>query len=116
MPWGTAIGLGLLLIVSGSVIAIVAAKARNGTLGRNWIVGVRTRKTLESDAAWTAAHEAAAPPLRLAAAGPLASGILLLFRPSNIAGLVVISIGLVWMVAWVIRGGVLGQRAANEAP
>ncbi|NND03124.1 MAG: hypothetical protein HKN91_10080 [Acidimicrobiia bacterium] len=46
------------------------------------------------------------------------SGIALLFRPTNGAGLAVVSAGILWLLFWVILGGIVGQRAARgpEAP
>ncbi|NND01707.1 MAG: SdpI family protein, partial [Acidimicrobiia bacterium] len=66
MPFGTAIGLGLLLLAAGVTLLVVALRSRGGTLPRNWIVGIRTTQTLADDEAWHRAHLAAASPLLLA--------------------------------------------------
>ena len=116
MPLGTAIGMGLLLIAAGALLALVAYRSRRGTLTRNWIVGIRTPTTLASDEAWDAAHRAGARPLSIGAWGTVAAGILLLFRPSNGIGLAVITAGLVWLLAWIFRAAYLGTRAARNLP
>lgn len=116
MPLGTAIGLGLLLMATGALLAWVASRSRKGTLSRNWIVGIRTSATLASDEAWDAAHRAGARALSIGGWGTLATGGLLLLRPSNGIGLTVISAGLVWLLAWVFRAGYLGNRAVRNDP
>ena len=118
MPFGTAIGLGLVLIVAGVILLVVALRARSGTLPRNWIVGIRTTTTLADDEAWRRAHDAAGTLVLLAAVGAILSGIVMLFRPSNGVGLVVVIVGIGWLLFWVVRGGIVGQRAARdpEAP
>ncbi|MDJ0961754.1 MAG: SdpI family protein [Acidimicrobiia bacterium] len=114
MPLGVAIGMGLLLIVTGGLLAVVARRSRRGTLPRNWIVGIRTRATLASEAAWEAAHRAAATALAIGAGGTTLAGLLVLFRPSNGVGLAIISIGLVWLLVGVMAGGYVGTRAARQ--
>lgn len=55
-------GLGL-FIVGGSHL-MVAKQGALGMIRRNGAIGIRTRKTQASDAAWDAAHRAAAPLMR----------------------------------------------------
>ena len=114
MPLGVAIGLGVLLIATGLLLAVVAYRSRRGSLPRNWIVGIRSRTTLASDGAWDAAHRAAAPSLLAGAWGSIIAGVALLSRPSNGLGLAVTSIGLVWLLGWVLRGGYVCNRAARS--
>ncbi len=45
-----------LLLVSAALTQLAAS----GVLGKNCLLGIRTRSTLRSPAAWTAAHRAAA--------------------------------------------------------
>lgn len=40
-------------------IAVVTELASRGTLSRNRLVGIRTRATMRSDAAWSSAHRGA---------------------------------------------------------
>lgn len=55
-------GLGLVMV--GGSYLVVAKQGAVGLIGRNGSVGIRTRKTQASDAAWDAAHRAAAPLVR----------------------------------------------------
>ena len=115
MPLGTALSLGIVLLIAGVILLIVALRSRSGTLPRNWIVGIRTTATLHDDAAWDRAHRAAAGPLLLGSVGTMLTGVALLLRPTNGFGLAITTIGLVWLLFFVIRGGVLGNRAAKGA-
>ena len=114
MPLATAVGLGLVLLASGAILAVVAFRSQRGTLPRNWIVGIRTTTTLASDEAWDAAHRAGARALSTGAWGTAAAGMALLLRPSNGVGLAVIMAGLGWLLGWVFRAGYLGTRAARR--
>lgn len=115
MPPGVANGLGALLIAAGALLAVVAIRSRRGSLPRNWIVGIRSTSTLASDAAWVAAHRAAAPSLAFGSVGSVVAGIALAFRPSNRVGLAIVLVGLVWLLTFVVAGGYLGNRAARDA-
>lgn len=55
---------GVALGLIGGVIWAVTAAAANGRLARNGSVGIRTRATRSSDAAWRAGHQAALPASR----------------------------------------------------
>ncbi len=50
-------GLGMLALV----LLLVYLPSRRGELARNGAIGIRTRRTQASDAAWIAGHQAAAP-------------------------------------------------------
>jgi hypothetical protein len=50
----------------------------------------------------------------IGAAGPILGGIVVLLRPSNGVGAVVILGSLVWLVAFVVAAGVKGQSAARR--
>lgn len=113
MPMEAAIFLGLLLIATAGILWIVGVRSTSGTLGRNHLVGIRTYATLESDAAWEAAHQAGGPWLKVAAIGPAITGIVVLLRPTNVVGAAASMIGLAWLVGWVIAAGVRGSRAAR---
>lgn len=114
MPMGMAIFLGVLLVIAGVLLVEVGRRSRSGTLTRNWLVGIRTNATLESDENWEAAHRAGGALLMIGAAGPILGGIAVLFGPSNGIGAVVILGSLVWMVAFVVAAGVKGQSAAKR--
>lgn len=52
-------GLGLFMV--GGAYLMLAKQGAAGLIARNSAVGIRTKKTQSSDAAWGAAHYAAAP-------------------------------------------------------
>lgn len=54
-------GLIVIAVVCGAMSAMIAS----GALTRNGLVGIRTRATRRSDAAWSAGHEAARPAVRV---------------------------------------------------
>ena len=51
-------------VVALGVIFVVTRMGANGDVGRNRAVGIRTRATQRSDAAWRAGHAAALPVTR----------------------------------------------------
>lgn len=53
------------LVVVGGAMLLIAGMGAKGSLARNGAVGIRTRATQVSDAAWQAGHESAAPVLRV---------------------------------------------------
>ena len=112
-------GTGLLLIA-------IATRAADGRLGRNVLAGIRTRATRASDEAWLAAHRAGERPTRLGgllaiALGPLAVVVGLV--ASALAGsgtdgylrwwTIAVVVGTILVLAAVVHGAVLGQRAAR---
>ncbi|HET8957262.1 MAG TPA: SdpI family protein [Microcella sp.] len=110
-----------LLILSGATLLIGRA-GRDGALGRNRAVGIRTSATLASDAAWQAAHRAAAPLVQKAAAvaGTFAVvGIAaMLWTPPAWEAAVfptVVVMGYAIPVALLVRAMVVADRAATEA-
>ncbi|GAB3213524.1 SdpI family protein [Marinactinospora thermotolerans] len=69
------VSLAVGLLTAAGVLLAVARSAAKGELERNPMVGIRTRTTLSSDAAWRAGHRAAAPWLTRAAQTALVAGI-----------------------------------------
>lgn len=58
---GGFIGLAIGLLSLAAVTHTVRNQTLAGTLGRNHAIGIRTKATMASDAAWWAGHRAAAP-------------------------------------------------------
>lgn len=114
MPYGAAIGLGLILVGAGLLLLVVARRSGNETLPRNWLVGIRSKTTLASDEAWRVAHRVAAQPMAVGSLGSIAAGLILLLRPTNGLGLTVVLLGLAWLLAWVLRGASIGIDAAKR--
>ncbi|MDF1705848.1 MAG: SdpI family protein [Aeromicrobium sp.] len=70
-----------LILPAASLVSVAlllgwcAGASRAGTLERNALIGIRTRATMASDAAWAAGHHAAEPALRAAAWACGAAGL-----------------------------------------
>lgn len=110
-----------LLVLAGAVL-LVGMAGRDGTLGRNRAVGIRTSATLASDAAWQAAHRAAAPLMQKAAAVAGTSALLgiaaMLWTPAEWEAAVfssVIAVGYGTPVLLLVRAAFVADRAATEA-
>ncbi|WP_034238772.1 SdpI family protein [Saccharomonospora iraqiensis] len=115
---GFAVFAGSLFLVAGLVHWIRNA-TRDGNLGRNFAVGLRTKVTLSSDAAWEAGHRAAGPWLVRAAWTGYAAGataaVLAVARAltdtTPVIALVVPGAGMLAMLALIV----LGCRRADSA-
>lgn len=104
----------LMLLLLPSVAVSVIRAAAAGAMGRNGAIGIRTRSTQSSDAAWTAGHQSAlAPALRTrwiaVAAVPSALAAQFLFHGP--AGTIVALAGLLLQAAVLI----CAAKAANAA-
>jgi hypothetical protein len=93
-----AAGVGLLLL--SAVLAAMAALVGHGQLGRNDMVGVRTRSTLHCDECWEAGHRACLPSLRRAVVA------------GSVAG--VVCFGLAWVVPEQSRGELVAMILAGS--
>lgn len=60
---GTALGFSAGLMAIAAVTYAIAALAQSRSLPLNGLIGIRTRATRRSEAAWIAAHDAARPAL-----------------------------------------------------
>jgi uncharacterized membrane protein len=114
MPWAAVIVLGVVLTGAGVLLVVVGSRAAAGRLPRNWIVGIRTTKTLESAAAWQAAHHAAAGSFSVAGYVAVMGGLALFTRPSNIVGLGLVVLVLLVMLAAALIGAYRGFRAIDD--
>ena len=107
--------LGAVMALVGVLLQWVASAGASGRLRRNAFVGIRTRSTLASDAAWLAAHRRAEGPTRLAGIAALVSAVVaaipgpedLLFGSIVAAAAVILGLS--------VYGAVVGGRAAREA-
>ena len=81
--------------------AVLAELASSGKLKRNWIAGIRTSQTRESDAAWVAGHRAARKALWIGFAASAVAGMLALVTQDavSITFTVVVVVALVATVA-----------------
>ena len=62
---GALIGIVMSVVVLG-ILFVVTRMGASGEMGRNGAVGIRTKATKRSDAAWRAGHAAALPVVRTA--------------------------------------------------
>ena len=76
VPLLAALGLAVLQCVLGAAVSLTTRRAADGRLGRNALVGIRTRATMGSDAAWRDGHAAAVPLADLAGLAFLLGGVL----------------------------------------
>ncbi|MBC9943116.1 SdpI family protein [Leucobacter sp. cx-328] len=120
-------GVGLLLVASGFLLFWLARRGASGALKRNQFAGIRTSATLASDAAWFAAHKASEKQTRIGGyggivggLGALAAGAMSAARAPQEACIAVFlasTLGTsIWMLAWVLRGAAVGQKAALDIP
>ena len=106
---------GVVLIVAGMGIAVVAWAAAAGRLKRNWIAGLRLRSTMRSDSAWLAAHRKARVPFLATGTVMVIGGILLAI--SSRAETESIALGTAALaVTLALVAGYQGSRAAGRVP
>lgn len=114
MPWGVAIGLALLFVVAGALVAALSRKLGNGSIGRNSLMGLRLESTMASDEAWLAGQRAFAPLGIAAGVGCAVLGAGLLFRPSQGLAILLASLASIWLVVLPAVGCFLGDLAAKD--
>lgn len=118
MPVSTAprLVLGCALLLAAVALIAVAVLGARGRLPRNRWAGVRTRRTLASDEAFTLANRVAAAPL--GAAGVVAllgGGAVLAGGPLGVTWVVLV-VATAGMLGLTGLGGALGERAAARMP
>ncbi|GAB3438112.1 SdpI family protein [Actinophytocola sediminis] len=104
--------LSLVPLVVGLVIAVVGVLGAARRLPRNRFGGVRTPATMRTDQTFVVANQVAGPPIAVAGAVGVLSGLVGLLG----ANLVVAGIGFVGLVGIAVAGGILGHRAAEAVP
>ena len=114
MPWAGAIGLALLFIVAGGLVAGLSRKLASGSVGRNAMMGLRLPSTLRSEEAWHAGQQAFAPFGLAAGLGCAALGAGLLLRPNEGVAVMLASLASIWLVVLPGLGAFLGDLAAKE--
>ena len=103
------VGAGILLIWS-------ARAAASGRLKRNQFAGIRTSRTLSSDAAWQAAHVRAQRPTVIAGFVSVATGLTALLPVQVEAVGITVITGCAVMLALVLYGARVGHNAAGDVP
>ncbi len=115
VPIGVAFSAGPLLLLLGVGLIYVGIISIRGQLPRNGRLGIRTPSTLESDAAWHAAHRAAGPWIIAAAFGTVVPAAVALFRAPNDTFTLITMVGLGLMVALVAVASLAANAAAEAA-
>jgi hypothetical protein len=107
------IGVGIIAIAAGIVLAWAAVAGWRGRLSRDRAVGVRTPSTVRSDEAFTAANKAAAP-LGVAGGSVMAlGGVLAMVVPKHLFGVPLFS-GVLIGIALCLTGAAVGVRASKS--
>ena len=107
--------LGCALLLAAAVLLTVAVLGARGRLRRNPFAGVRTRRTLASDDAFTVANRVAAAPLGAAGTVALLGGITLVVGGPGAVLWTVLVVATAGMLGFTGLGGALGERAAARA-
>ncbi|WP_187977235.1 SdpI family protein [Mycetocola sp. JXN-3] len=102
------------ITIGGIFITWMGWRGGQGKLKRNTLMGVRNPTTLQSDAAWEAAHRAVAKPTMIGGIGATISGVIAAFIPIE-TGYIVVLVGAGWILAWVAGSLGIGTRAAEKA-
>ena len=93
---------------------VVAYLSATDRLKRNKLVGMRTKATMASDAAWYAAHRASAWSIAVAGVVVLGTGgWLLAVRPGDDEGTRAVFGSAIAVLVVVVIGGLQAQRAAK---
>lgn len=106
------ITVSVVLIVVGSLIAVVGCLGLAGRLPRNRFAGIRTPATLRSDEAFTLANRVGGLPIVLGGAIAVLSGIVGLLINTIAGAWIALALGLIGLFALTVIGGVTGTRAA----
>lgn len=111
------------LVITGAAMHVVQRQTTSGQLCRNALVGIKTKATKSSDAAWLAGHRAAGPRMLAAARTGYVAGactaVLAIVRALHgidvLIALVVPNAGMALLLAFALHGTVLADRAARAA-
>lgn len=107
------------LLLLGGLFMAIARMGVAGTLSRNGLIGIRTKATMQSDAAWYAAHQAMAPTLRACAWAQIAGAAVVLTLGLATQTTLTIPTGLAFLIlptiAMIVAAMTRGASAANDA-
>jgi hypothetical protein len=107
---------GCALLLAAAALLVVAVLGARGRLHRNPWAGVRTRRTLASDEAFTLANRVAAAPLGAAGAVALLGGLVVVAGGPAAVTWTVLLVATAGMLGFTGLGGALGERAAARMP
>jgi uncharacterized membrane protein len=105
---------GVVLVLVGLCVVLLAIRSWQGRLSRNYVAGVRTRATMRSDEAFLIANKVAAPFSLVGGLLFAVTGVVAAVVPTR-AAVVVTLAGVVLAGVVIAIGGVKGARAARAA-
>ncbi|MFC4946942.1 SdpI family protein [Pseudonocardia sp. GCM10023141] len=108
--------VGILLVLVGGALIVVAVLGGRSRLPRNRWFGVRTEASLQSDAAFALANRAAAAPTGAAGVVGVIGGAALLAGAPGLLSAIVIAVSVVGVLVIAGFAGVVGNRAAAAVP
>ena len=108
--------LGCALLLAAAALLVVAVLGAHSRLRRNRWAGVRTRRTLASDEAFTLANRVAAAPLGAAGAVALLGGAVVVAGGPAAVTWTVLLVATAGMLGLTGVGGALGERAVARMP
>jgi hypothetical protein len=108
--------VGVLELVVGLGLVVVAVLGARARLSRNRFVGVRTAASLRTDEAFTVANRVAAAPIGAAGGVAVLAGVGLVAGVGGVAGWLLVGIGLLGTLVLAGVGGSVGDRAAAAVP
>lgn len=106
----------VVLVGAGILLVWLARATASGRLKRNPAAGIRIPATMESEEAWRAAHIRARRPTECAGATSIVSGLVALLPLPDALLWSAVLVGSVVMLALVLHGARVGNRAAKEVP
>lgn len=106
--------LGLALTIAGALAVWLSWLGSQRKLRPNGVVGIRLPATRRSDAAWYAAHQAAAGPFGVAGGVTAACGVAVVFTGLDLIGWVLVIVGVAALTTGVGVATAVALRAANE--
>jgi uncharacterized membrane protein len=117
MSTGVVAGLVVAVLLAAVAVLfwVLAARMRTDRLPPNWFVGIRTPATLDSPAAWYAAHRATAGHIRAAAAVCTVAAVVELVLARTEAPAAAVAIVALAAAVLVLVAVVVAARAASRA-
>ncbi|MFE9103044.1 SdpI family protein [Actinomadura geliboluensis] len=106
---------GIILIVSGVLVAVVGRLGATGRIQRNGLIGIRTKRSMADDESWRIVHRRAQPWMHASGASLIAAGAAAIATGSNeaAAGLTTLA-GVLVCAVFAVVGTVSGHRELSR--
>ncbi|MCQ9367819.1 SdpI family protein [Brevibacterium sp. 91QC2O2] len=105
---------GIVLLLAGALIVVMAIMAGIGKLGMNPLVGIRVAPLMRSEEAWRIGHKAGAPALIVAGIGAMIGGIACFFISSDDTVGIVALVSAAWLIAFTLGASLVAVRAVKS--